>query len=201
MRHSLTSMKKLSIALGIAGIGVLTGLPALAQSPSQNGSQEFRESQEIMMSNEGMKILCSVTPINSRCEGSPYYNAGASSQPVESSTTTSPDGTTAPTQNLPSESDMPSPSGMTDRMSPGMMQGGSSSGSDGNMTSPSGTTAPTQNLPSETDAPVAPSQSPSGTMQDGSSPGSSGTTTSPSGTTAPTQTLPSEGPVPSPMSR
>ena len=145
MSHSSTFIKKISLALGVVGISTLVGIPAWAQTSTPNSaSQEF---QEIKMSKEGMVILCHMTPMNSRCEGSPY-NASSSSKP-------SPSGTTAPTQNLPSESDVPSPRGQTPggTMSPGMMRGESPSGSGGTMTPPSNTTAPTENLPSESPVP------------------------------------------------
>ena len=150
MRHSLSSIKKLSLALGVAGIGVLAGLPALAQSTASGGTPE------IELSKEGYIILCDRTPMNSRCEGSPYYTGSSSQLPTENPAA-SPSGTTAPTENLPSESPVPS---STDGTSPdgGMMNDGSSSGSDGTMAPPSNTTAPTENLPSE--SPV-PSESPS----------------------------------------
>lgn len=193
MRHSFNSIKKISLALGVAGISVLVGVPAWAQSSGSSEAPEFK------LSNEGMKILCTVTPLNSRCEGSPYYSAGASSQPLQNDASTSPSGTTAPTQNLPSESDVPSsqgqPSGgmMQGSPSPGMMQN-EPSGSNGTMTSPSGTTAPTQNLPSETDE-TSPQGQPPGGMQGGSSPNSNGTMTPSSGgmVTPPVQNLPNSG--------
>lgn len=166
MLDSLTSVKKLSLALGVAGVSALVGLPALAQAPNMtNGSQYFRESQEIMMSNEGMEILCRVTPINSRCEGSPYYTGTSTAAPEDTAPgetpETSPSGTTAPTQDLPSETDETAPAGgmAPGGMAPGgMMNNEPSSGSggtmtppssDGTMAPPSGTTAPTENLPSE----------------------------------------------------
>jgi hypothetical protein len=142
MRHSLMFVKKLSLALGVAGIGVLVGFPALAQSSSSSGTNS-----EFKLSKEGFVILCDRTPMNSRCEGSPYF-AGSSSQSPTENPAASPSGTTAPTQNLPSESDVPSPPGQAPS---GTTRDRSSSDSNGGMTSPSNTNAPTQTLPSETD--------------------------------------------------
>lgn len=179
MRHSLTSVRKLSLALGVAGIGLLVGLPALAQSSG--------ETPEFELSKEGFEILCDRTPLNSRCEGSPYYTGSSSQSPDDGSG--SPDTTTAPTENLPSETDeTETPSSE----SPGVLQDGSFStpsgdGSGGTMAPPSNTTAPTENLPSETDETETPSTP---DMQGGSSSGDG--SSSPSNTTAPTQTLPSE---------
>lgn len=181
MLHSLASIKKLSLALGVAGIGVLAGLPALAQSG---------ETPEFELSKEGFIILCDRTPLNSRCEGSPYYT-GSSTQSPDENPEVSPSDTTAPTENLPSETDETEiePSSGDGVLSPdGMMQDGSPSSTDGSspdgsMVDPSGTTAPTENLPSETDETETPSSS--GGMQGGSM-------SSPSNTSAPTQTLPSE---------
>jgi hypothetical protein len=199
MLHTFTFIKKLSLALGVAGIGVLVGLPALAQlSPSSGEAPEFE------LSKEGYVILCNRTPLNSRCKGSPYY-AGSSNQLPTENPAASPSGTTAPTQSLPSESPVPS----SQDQAPGSMPNGSPSGSNGTMTAPSGTTAPTQNLPSESDTPSPQGQFPNGSTppavqsvpnsgtQDGGTPspsGSNGNTTSPGGTTAPTQNLPSESP-------
>jgi hypothetical protein len=165
MRNSLTSIKKLSLALGVAGIGALVGLPALAQSsPDSSGT-----APEFELSKEGYAILCERTPLNSRCEGSPYYTGSSSQSPTEDPAA-SPSDTTVPEDgSSPDSGTMESPSDTT----------------------PSDTTAPTEDLPSESD-PSAPDQAPSGTLEDGSSPGSDGSTTSPDDTTAPTQPLPSE---------
>lgn len=184
MRHSLMSIKRLSIALGIAGAGVLASLPALAQSSSSSPM-----GSEIEMSKEGMVILCERTPLNSRCEGSPYYSGSGSSF------TGSPSGTNSPTQDLPSESEVPSstnePTGV---LIPDVPSSGSNSNmsSPGSMGTPSNTTAPTENLPSESDEPSSMDQPSGGMMPNMSSPGSNSTTTSPSNTSAPTQNLPSE---------
>ncbi|NJR40631.1 MAG: hypothetical protein HC781_19630 [Leptolyngbyaceae cyanobacterium CSU_1_4] len=100
MLDSLTSIKKMSLALGVAGMGVFAGLPALAQSSSSpTAAPEFE------LSKEGFIILCDRTPLNSRCEGSPYYTGSSSQSPTENPAF-SPSGTTAPTQNLPSETDV-----------------------------------------------------------------------------------------------
>jgi hypothetical protein len=197
MRHSLSSVKKLSLALGVAGIGVLAGLPALAQSTPSGGTPEFK------LSKEGYVILCNRTPMNSRCEGSPYHTSSSSQSPVQNPAL-SPSGTTAPTQNLPSETDETKPSSAGESRSPGsMMQGGmmhngsgmmrpgSSSSSPSSVGTPSNTTAPTENLPSESEPPSTQNQSPTPRSMQGGSP-SGGAMGSPSNTTAPTQTLPSE---------
>lgn len=160
MHHSFASIKKLFMALGVAGIGALVGLPALAQSSdSLEGAPEFE------LSKEGYIILCDRTPLNSRCEGSPYYTGQS---PFENPAA-SPSGTTAPTQFLPSDSDetdiprgQPSDGVLQDGSSDDMMQDGSSddmmqddSSSDQNGdTDPSGTTtAPTETLPSDSENP------------------------------------------------
>jgi len=52
------------LVMGAAGTSLLIGLPALSQTSSESTAPE-----EIVMSAEGMKILCEVTPLNSRCPG------------------------------------------------------------------------------------------------------------------------------------
>lgn len=180
MLHPLTSAKKISLALGVVGIGALMGLPALAQSSSG-------ETPEFELSKEGYIILCERTPLNSRCEGSPYYTG--SSSPTENPAA-SPSGTTAPSQDLPSETDETDPSSSPDTLTPDVTPDDSGSGD--NTTPPSGTTAPTEDLPSETDETAPQEPSSGGSMNDSSPSGSDGSMGSPDNTTAPTQNLPSE---------
>jgi hypothetical protein len=158
-------------------------LPASAQATYSS----MDTAAPIEMSKEGMMILCDRSPMNSRCAGSPYATS-----PSQSSTDNPDqlDTTTAPTENLPSESPVPAP-GELRGASPRM----SSPVSDDNMSSPDQTTSPTENLPSESDVPS--SREGNGMNSQPSSPQPSGGMNSPdSGTTAPTENLPSESAPP-----
>jgi hypothetical protein len=206
MNPSLTSIKRFSLTFGIASVGLLVGMSASLSVKAQSSGLE--PVPEFELSREGYRILCARTPFNSRCEGGQFnsgtgqsgsgsYSPNGGVRQNEMSPTddslTSPSGTTAPTQTLPSEGTTPEPirppAGSSSETSP------SGTGTNESLTSPSGTTAPTQTLPSEGTTPEpttggSPLDSPSGGMNDSN--------TSPSGTTAPTQTLPSEGTTPSP---
>jgi hypothetical protein len=199
MYRSVATIKRFSLALGVAGAGLLVGIPMhlSAQAQSTETMAEFK------LSKQGYEILCARSPLNSRCEGSQYYTGSPDAA------ITSPSGTTAPTQDLPSEGTSPYPTtdprtaeptngagGTSDRMRSNSPSSPSSSDS----SSPSGTTAPTQTLPSEGTTPV-PTTEPSGnspSLDRPSTGGSSGGMNSNDGTAAPTQTLPGEGTTPSP---
>jgi hypothetical protein len=172
--------------LGILSFGMLINLPANAQSSSEEGTVAPFE-----LSREGMRILCERTPYNSRCTGesadsqmspsqrqdvnSPARGLPAGEDPLEPGTT---DSTTAPTENLPSESEVPSSGtnreALRDRDRQDSYREGetrnqdeirpddtyrtptddASPGSRDDLNSPdSGTTAPTENLPSESTPP------------------------------------------------
>ncbi|MCU0565125.1 MAG: hypothetical protein MUF49_00825 [Oculatellaceae cyanobacterium Prado106] len=165
MRYPL-SIKSFLAVLGAAGVGVLMGAPAMAQSA---GVPEFR------LSNEGFRILCVRSPLNSLCRGGGTYDSSATYQnetrsdrlTPEIDALRSPSGTTAPTQTLPSESPVPSSPG---EPSPGNRGDSrfpessnpsntpSSSPSGNSLSAPSNTTAPTQTLPSESEVPSSPGQ-------------------------------------------
>jgi len=79
MRDRSNLLKSL-LVMGAAGASLLVSLPALSQT-----SGEPTTPGEIVMSAEGMKILCQVTPLNSRCSGGERPTAVPStSEPRES---------------------------------------------------------------------------------------------------------------------
>jgi hypothetical protein len=173
-----------SLLFSALGFGILANLPASAQSSYPSADT----ATPIEMSKEGMMILCDRTPLNSRCAGSPYATS-----PSQNSTDTpgQADTTTAPTENLPSESPVPAP-GELRQTSPRI----SSPDQNNRMSSPSQTTSPTENLPSESDVP-SPREG-NGMNSEPSLPQPSGDMNAPdSGTTAPTENLPSESSPPS----
>jgi hypothetical protein len=201
MHFSLISMKKASLMLGVASIGLLSALPLGLSAKAQSTVPEFE------LSKEGYEILCERSPLNSRCQGS-QSNSGTSGGGMMNDRVptgdamNSPNGTTAPTQTLPSEGTTPYPTTEpSGRPSSQDGSGGSGSnmnspsGSGSSQNDPSGTTAPTQTLPSEGTTP-SPTTEPSG--RPSSQDGSGSDMNNPAGTTAPTQTLPSEGTTPSP---
>jgi Domain of unknown function (DUF4168) len=176
MRDRSNLLKNL-LVMGAAGASLLVSLPALSQTSSESTAPG-----EIVMSAEGMKILCEVTPLNSRCQGGEQPTATpSSSEPQELVTppastepqTTEPETTpsTSPQLSAPDETTPPSvepsspePNGS---MSPGDKPPGSmeSPGSTPGSTMPTspepkpqGLTAPGTSSPTE---PTAPSMSPS----------------------------------------
>jgi Domain of unknown function (DUF4168) len=79
MRDRSNLLKNL-LVMGAAGASLLVSLPALSQTSSTSTTPD-----EIVMSAEGMKILCQVTPLNSRCQGGTQPSAVPSrSEPRES---------------------------------------------------------------------------------------------------------------------
>ncbi len=178
MRDRSNLLKNL-LVMGAAGASLLVSLPALSQTSSGSTAPG-----EIEMSAEGMKILCEVTPLNSRCPGG-AQSAGVPSTSEPRQSTTPPASTppsvlerrTAPTSpqlSAPGETTPPSiePSAPepSDSTSPGSKPSGSieSPGSTPGSTvptppapKPQGLTTPGTTAPPETTSPsMSPSMSP-----------------------------------------
>ncbi|GEM_PF-2123606 len=165
------------LAMGAAGASLSVSLPALSQTSSESTAP-----REIVMSAEGMKILCEVFPLNSRCPGGEQPTAVPStSEPRESATPSSlepqappslspepssPSETTPPPSMEPST---PAPGGVmtpNDKPSSGSMESPSLTPSFPPTSKPQGSTAPSTDSPPESATPsVAPSTPP------GTSPG------------------------------
>ena len=171
MRDRSNLLKNL-LVLGAAGASLVVSLPALSQTSSESTAP-----REVVMSAEGMKILCQVTPLNSRCPGGEQPTAVPSvSEPRESAAPpaslepqTTP--SISPQPSAPGETTSPSVEPSAPEPSGGMSPGGKpSSGSVESPGSTPGSTMPTspapkpQNLTApETTAPAettAPSLSP-----------------------------------------
>lgn len=164
------------LVIGAAGASLLVSLPALSQTSSESTTPG-----EIVMSAEGMKILCQVTPLNSRCSGGEQPTAVPSiSEPRESATPpaalepqTTP--SISPQPSAPGETTPPSvepsapePSGSMSPISKPSGSMGYPGTTPGSTTpvppapKPQSLTIPNTNSPTETAAPgMAPSTSPS----------------------------------------
>lgn len=98
------------LVMGAAGAGLLVALPALSQTSSKPTAP-----REIVMSAEGMRILCEVTPLNSRCSDEAQSTAVPSTP--EPRSTTPPASSTPPAslepQTTPSASPQLPPPGET----------------------------------------------------------------------------------------
>jgi hypothetical protein len=160
-----------SVVLGTLGLNAIA--PASAQTSSVEPFQ---------LSEEGFEILCERSPLNSRCAGVTQTSGNQRSPQVDSPSDT----TTAPTENLPSESEVP--------------EAGEREGLRNDLTRPrinesrnqlDDTTAPTENLPSESDE-TAPNPD---QMSPQMSPDSRDDMNTPNNTTAPTENLPSDSGV------
>jgi hypothetical protein len=134
-----------SLIFSALGFGILTNFPAFAQSSYPSADT----ATPIEMSKEGMRILCDRSPLNSRCSDTQSGTAPSRNSREEQGQA---DTTTAPTEDLPSESDVPS-SGEGRQEGRRMDLDNPSTQPSGEMTVPSGTTAPTENLPSESPVP------------------------------------------------
>jgi hypothetical protein len=167
-----------SVVLSTMGLSAIANLPASAQT--NTGVEPF------VLSNEGFEILCDRSPLNSRCAGVTSTNNQRTPDVVTPSDTT-----TAPTENLPSESEVPEAGGR-ESLDPNLIRPRVNESRNEMNNQPSNTTAPTENLPSESEVPEAGAQE---QMSPGMSPG--GDMTTPSNTTAPTENLPSESDSPS----
>lgn len=167
MRDRSNLLKNL-LVMGAAGASLLVSLPALSQTSSESTTPE-----EIVLSAEGMKILCEVTPLNSRCPGG--------EQP-----------TAVPSISEPRESAVP----------PGSLEPQTAPSTSPHLSEPSGTTSPSvePSAPEPSDS-VYPSGKPSGSMEPpGTAPGSTTPVPpapKPQSLTAPDATSPMETITPS----
>ncbi|NJR37820.1 MAG: DUF4168 domain-containing protein [Leptolyngbyaceae cyanobacterium CSU_1_4] len=182
MRDRSNLLKNL-LVMSAAGASLLVSLPALSQTSNESSAPE-----DIVMSAEGMKILCEVTPLNSRCpDGEQPTAVPSSSEPRESAVPpASVEPQMAPTDSpqfsLPSETTPPSvepsapePSGS---MSPGDKPSSDSMESPGSTPGsampaspapePQSLTAPGANSPTATPAPsMVPSDGKAATLTKG----------------------------------
>lgn len=178
MRDRSNLLKNL-LVMGAAGASLLVSFPALSQTSSESTAPE-----EITLSAEGMKILCEVFPLNSRCQGGEQPTAVPSVSDPRSAT---PSTSLEETQTPPSLSPEPSAPGETtspslepsapepsDSMSPGdepasdsmespSLTPGSALPSYPSEPKPQSSTAPGAEFPTETNTPRAvPSAAPKG---------------------------------------
>jgi hypothetical protein len=83
MRDRSNLLKNL-LVMGAAGASLLVSFPALSQTSGSQTSGESPAPGEIVMSAEGMKILCEMFPLNSRCPGGEQpTSAPPASEPQE----------------------------------------------------------------------------------------------------------------------